>query len=141
MPIMPRPISSWSSYRPSVLGVSGFIARGSDGNYRAFTQLTAASAPRSLSRFMPARSKGFFLLVALSAACRRPAEVPAAAPSAENRTLRMLLAVQPRSLDPQMPFDDVSGVVLDNAYDSLVRFDRSLRLSPGLALRWINPDD
>jgi peptide/nickel transport system substrate-binding protein len=40
-----------------------------------------------------------------------------------------------------MPLDDVSSVVLGNAYQSLVRFDRSLRLSSGLALRWINPDD
>jgi peptide/nickel transport system substrate-binding protein len=45
------------------------------------------------------------------------------------------------SLDPQIPFDDVSTAVLWNIFDTLVDFDHSLRLSPRLALRWINPDE
>jgi len=28
-----------------------------------------------------------------------------------------------------------------NLYESLVQFDASLQVAPGLALRWINPDD
>jgi peptide/nickel transport system substrate-binding protein len=94
---------------------------------------------------MPALSKAPLLrallaCLALLPACRA-AEEKAPRPAPETRTLRVLLAVEPRNLDPQMPFDDVSSVVLDNVYDSLVRFDRALKLGPGLALRWINPDD
>jgi len=53
----------------------------------------------------------------------------------------VLLGVEPVSLDPQLHFDDVSSMVLDNVFESLVRFDRSMALGSGLALRWINPDD
>ncbi len=91
---------------------------------------------------MPARATALLVLASTSlAGCQRPTERAVSTPPPETRTLRMLLAVAPQSLDPQMPFDDVSSIVLDNCYDSLVRFDRSLRLSAGLALRWINPDD
>lgn len=45
------------------------------------------------------------------------------------------------TLDPQVPWDDVSSIVLDNIFESLVRFDRSFRLTSGLAQRWINPDE
>jgi peptide/nickel transport system substrate-binding protein len=46
-----------------------------------------------------------------------------------------------RSIDPQTEWDDNSSVVLVNLFEGLVRFDRHMRLGPGLALRWINPDE
>jgi peptide/nickel transport system substrate-binding protein len=90
---------------------------------------------------VPARLSALFFAFCLIGGCQRPADRVAPGGPTETRTLRVLLAVNPLSLDPQVPFDDVSSIVLDNVYDSLVRFDRSLRLTSGLALRWINPDD
>jgi peptide/nickel transport system substrate-binding protein len=90
---------------------------------------------------MTAGTKALFLATTLLGGCRRPAEPVSSAAVPETRTLRVLLSAEPATLDPQMPFDDVSSVVLSNVYESLVRFDRSLRLTAGLALRWINPDD
>lgn len=84
------------------------------------------------------RSTALSLSAALLLVACREAKAPSAAP---DRPLRILLGVEPTTLDPHLPFDDVSSAVLDNIFDSLVRFDRSLRLSSGLALRWINPDD
>jgi peptide/nickel transport system substrate-binding protein len=83
-----------------------------------------------------------FLLAVLAAlslasmSCRKPEPRPA-----EPRSLRVLMGADVVSLDPQVPFDDVSSLILDNIFESLVRFDRSFRLSSGLAVRWINPDD
>lgn len=77
------------------------------------------------------------LLAALSSAsCRRPGPPPV-----ETRSLRILMGADIATLDPQVPWDNVSAIVLDNIFESLVRFDRSLRLTSGLAERWINPDD
>ncbi len=69
-------------------------------------------------------------------ACRQPPREPA-----PQRPLRILMGLDVATLDPQVPFDDVSSIVLDNIFESLVRFDRSFRLTSGLAQRWINPDD
>lgn len=63
------------------------------------------------------------------------------APAAFDGNLKIVLGVEPTSLDPQLHFDDVSAIVLDNIFDPLVRFGSSMRLTQGLALRWINPDD
>ena len=78
------------------------------------------------------------LVVALAGAgCRSQAPPPAQA----DRTLRVLMGADPDNLDPHTSFDDVSSVVLSNVYETLVRFDRNMRLEPALAVRWINPDD
>lgn len=53
----------------------------------------------------------------------------------------MLMGADVTTLDPQVPWDNVSSVVLNNIFESLVTFDRSFRLTGGLARRWINPDD
>src|SRR5262245_1485280 len=71
-------------------------------------------------------------------ACRGGSGTATPAPDA---TLKIVLGVEPTSLDPQLHFDDVSAIVLDNIFDPLVRFGSSMRLTQGLALRWINPDD
>lgn len=85
------------------------------------------------------RLRGALLLVTLLPVCACGPGAPGKAPA--DATLRVLLGVEPSSLDPQLHFDDVSSIVLDNVFDSLVRFDRSMRLESGLAVRWINPDD
>jgi peptide/nickel transport system substrate-binding protein len=77
-------------------------------------------------------------ILVLGACARPPAPTSS---SLVDRPLRIVLGVEPTTLDPHVPFDDVSSAVLDNVFDSLVRFDRSLRLTSSLALRWINPDD
>lgn len=55
--------------------------------------------------------------------------------------MRVVMGAAVRSIDPQTEWDDASSVVLVNVYEGLVRFDRHMRLGPGLALRWINPDE
>lgn len=85
------------------------------------------------------RLRALLLLVTLLPVCSCRPEGRGAGPA--DPTLRVLLGVEPSSLDPQLHFDDVTSVVLDNVFDTLVRFDRSMRLGSGLALRWINPDD
>ncbi|HET7293986.1 MAG TPA: ABC transporter substrate-binding protein [Vicinamibacteria bacterium] len=79
------------------------------------------------------------LLTAVLCVCGCRGESGRATKAPES--LRVLLSVEPPSLDPQLHFDDVSAVVLDNIFDPLVRFGSSMRLTQGLALRWINPDD
>ncbi len=86
------------------------------------------------------RAVSLLFLVLLAWSCRSGVQPGSGAP-AEDTTLRVLLGVEPTSLDPQLHFDDVSSMVLDNVFDTLVRFDSSLRLTSGLAERWINPDD
>ncbi len=68
-----------------------------------------------------------------------PAPPPPAPPAA--RPMRVVMGAAVRSIDPQTEWDDASSVVLVNVYEGLVRFDRHMRLGPGLALRWINPDE
>jgi peptide/nickel transport system substrate-binding protein len=87
------------------------------------------------------RSPAAFLLTAavLALACGRGSGGKAASPGAG--TLRIVLGVEPATLDPQLHFDEASAIVLDNIFDPLVRFGSSMRLTQGLALRWINPDD
>ena len=66
---------------------------------------------------------------------------PAPPPPAPARPLRVVMGSAVPSIDPQTEWDDASSVVLVNVYEGLVRFDRHMRLGPGLALRWINPDE
>jgi peptide/nickel transport system substrate-binding protein len=81
------------------------------------------------------------LLLALLPVCSCRQGAPGQSPAGTDTTLRVLLGVEPTSLDPQLHFDDVSSMVLDNVFESLVRFDGSMAVTSGLALRWINPDD
>jgi peptide/nickel transport system substrate-binding protein len=66
--------------------------------------------------------------------CSRP-------PDPASRPLRVVLGNELKTLDPQVAFDDVSGAVLENIFEGLVKFDKDLRVTAGLALRWINPDE
>lgn len=58
-----------------------------------------------------------------------------------ERPLRILVAADLPSLDPQASWDAVSSAVLGNVFDTLVRFDASLHVRAGAARSWINPDD
>jgi peptide/nickel transport system substrate-binding protein len=55
--------------------------------------------------------------------------------------LKVVLGGDIRGLDPHATFDDVTDTVLGNVFETLVLFDPNLQLVPGLALRWINPDE
>jgi peptide/nickel transport system substrate-binding protein len=79
-------------------------------------------------------------LAALAAAglasCR-----PAPAPPPD--TLRIALRADVTGFFPGPPLVNEAGTLQANrsVYESLVRFDPALRLRPGLAERWSNPDD
>ncbi|MCM2258508.1 MAG: ABC transporter substrate-binding protein [Vicinamibacteria bacterium] len=55
--------------------------------------------------------------------------------------LRIALHGDPVSLDPHSQNEILSQAVLGNVYDTLVGFDRHLKVRPGLARRWENPDE
>jgi peptide/nickel transport system substrate-binding protein len=61
-----------------------------------------------------------------------------AAPPEENR-LRIGADVDAGSLDPRLMRDTTSYRVVDLLYDGLVRLDRDLLPTPGLATHWENP--
>jgi peptide/nickel transport system substrate-binding protein len=72
------------------------------------------------------------------AACR-----PAPAPPRPAETLRIALRADVTGFFPGPPLLNEAFTLQANrsVYESLVRFDRELRLQPGLAERWSNPDD
>ncbi len=53
----------------------------------------------------------------------------------------ILLGSDVSTFDPQIPFEIESSYVLGNIFDTLIEFDSTFHLSPGLATRWTNPDD
>lgn len=81
------------------------------------------------------------LAVSLCAAILACQRAPPPRPSSPARTLQVLVGAQVRSLDPQTEWDDTTAIVFANVFEGLVRFDRNMRLTAGLALRWINPDE
>lgn len=66
-------------------------------------------------------------------ACARPAAV---APG----TITMAVFAAPNSFDPRVATDEVSQKVAQLVYDNLLTFDDRLRVVPGLAERWEQPD-
>ena len=78
------------------------------------------------------------LAVAGLASCR-----PAEAPSLPADTLRIALRADVTGFFPGPPLLSEASTLEANrsVYESLVRFDAALRLRPGLAERWSNPDD
>lgn len=67
-------------------------------------------------------------------------ETPRPTPRAPS-PLVILLGTDVSTFDPQIPFDVESSYVLGNIFETLIEFDSSFHLSPGLAVRWTNPDD
>ena len=77
------------------------------------------------------------ILVCLFSSCKDPAVKD----SPPKGPLVILIATDPSTLDPQIPFEVDSSYILGNIFDSLVEFDSGFRLSPRIAKRWTNPDD
>ncbi len=55
--------------------------------------------------------------------------------------LRIGLHAAPVSLDPHLQGEAAALSILSNIYDTLTTFDAEMRLQPGLAIRWSNPED
>jgi peptide/nickel transport system substrate-binding protein len=55
--------------------------------------------------------------------------------------LRIGLHAAPVSLDPHLQGEAAAFSILSNIYDTLTTFDAEMRLQPGLAIRWSNPED
>ncbi|MEO6324763.1 MAG: ABC transporter substrate-binding protein [Thermoanaerobaculia bacterium] len=64
-----------------------------------------------------------------------------AAKPKESDTLHLAMEEDVIPLDPHLHDDSVTHSVLSNVFDSLVTFDRSMRIVPALATRWENPSD
>ncbi len=62
-------------------------------------------------------------------------------PAAKPEPVLILLGTDVSTFDPQIPFEVESSYVLGNIFETLIEFDSSFHLSPGLAVRWTNPDD
>jgi peptide/nickel transport system substrate-binding protein len=58
-----------------------------------------------------------------------------------TRALRIATYSAPLSLDPHFKNEVLTLGVLENIYDALVSFDDELRVRPGLATSWENPND
>jgi peptide/nickel transport system substrate-binding protein len=83
---------------------------------------------------------GRLAIAVLAAQMGAPACQPAPDP-APPRPLRIVVAADLPNLDPQSAWDEVSSAVLGNVFDTLVRFDASLRVGAGVARSWISLDD
>lgn len=65
-----------------------------------------------------------------------------AVPTAENdRPLRVGILGRPSTVDPHLQDDGISHSVLFHVFEGLTAFDGNLRVIPGLADSWDNPDD
>jgi peptide/nickel transport system substrate-binding protein len=76
-------------------------------------------------------------LTASVAACR---DGPAGG-SAPPRSLRLVFAGAPETLDPQRHTEDLTRMVLANFYEGLVAFDDGLQIQPRLAVEWTSPSE
>ena len=65
--------------------------------------------------------------------CSRPTPPP-------PDTIRVAIVSSPNNLDPRIGTDEVSQRVHQLIYDQLFRIDDQLRVSPGLATDWTQPD-
>src|SRR5262245_11042713 len=62
-------------------------------------------------------------------------------PSPPADGIRIALNSHPLTMDPHHTNEVTSQVVYSNIFDTLVEIDSNLDLSPGLAIKWNNPDD
>jgi len=79
------------------------------------------------------RPVAWLVLAAWAGACR-------SSPPADARTIVIVQAEGPVSLDPNASNEDASGNVLGNVFEPLVAMDANLRLVPALAESWYTPD-
>jgi len=77
---------------------------------------------------------GLYVISALSAACTqsRPAD---------PNVITLAVFASPNSFDPRVGTDEVSQKVAQLVYDNLFNLDDRLRVSPGLAERFEQPDE
>lgn len=63
--------------------------------------------------------------------------------SNDNNGSPLTLAMEDEiiTLDPYLHDDSITHSILSNIFEALVGFDNNMRLEPGLAIRWENPDD
>ncbi len=86
----------------------------------------------AMSRSAPGhRARRALALALLLASCGR----------APERTLRLVYAEAPQSLDPQRHREDVTRHVLSHFYEALVATGPGFELQPALAERWENPSE
>lgn len=70
--------------------------------------------------------------------CLHLACAPARAP---ERSLRLVFAAPPDTLDPLRHREDLTRIVLANFYETLVAFGPGFELQPRLAVRWETPSE
>jgi peptide/nickel transport system substrate-binding protein len=76
---------------------------------------------------------GFFV-TALVAGCTR-------ARAADPNVITLAVFASPNNFDPRVGTDEVSQKVYQLVYDNLLTLDSALRVAPGVATRWEQPDD
>ncbi len=73
-------------------------------------------------------------VVSLSGGCARPR-------AADPNVITLAVFASPTNFDPRVGTDEVSQKVCQLVYDNLLNLDDQLRVGPGLASRWEQPDD
>jgi peptide/nickel transport system substrate-binding protein len=73
-------------------------------------------------------------LCGLATSCAR-------APQADPNVITLAVFASPANFDPRVGTDEVSQKVYQLVYDNLLNLDEALRVGPGLATHWEQPDD
>jgi len=79
------------------------------------------------------RAAGVAAAALLAVACGAP-------PAPDPGTIRVAIVSSPNNLDPRVGTDEVSQRVHQLIYDQLLRIDDHLRVVPGLATGWTQPE-
>jgi peptide/nickel transport system substrate-binding protein len=64
-----------------------------------------------------------------------------ARPSTDPNIITLAVFASPNNFDPRVGTDEVSQKVYQLVYDTLLNLDDELKVGPGLATRWEQPDD
>ena len=89
----------------------------------------------------PSSSRRSALLLALAVTAQARCSPPEAVPPASTLTVAVRGDVTGFFPNPPMVNEAFTIEVNRSLFEGLVRFDERLRLAPGLAVRWENPDD
>ncbi len=82
----------------------------------------------------------WFSLLLLITGCRSSEDKDLVYREGEGEEVKVCIAALPSSLDPHFQNDWQAIMVLDKIYDSLVKFDKKMRVVPSLAKKWENLD-
>ena len=77
----------------------------------------------------------------VSVACHSDIVQPAPSRPADPNVITLAVFASPNSFDPRVGTDEVSQKVSQLVYDNLFNLDDQLRVSPGLAERFEQPDE